>query len=55
MSLFRGSEYLRAKTELSLDPLTYHDMNLTAADHQNMFVMDEDIHRPDYDGLFGFY
>lgn len=53
MALLRGSEYLRAKKELNLEPLTYHDMNLTAADHQNMFVLDEDIHRPDYDGEAG--
>lgn len=52
MALFRGAEYSRLKNALEVEPLMFHDMNLSAQDHQNFFTAEDDSSRPDYDSIY---
>ncbi|CAA92595.1 Protein ST7 homolog [Caenorhabditis elegans] len=49
MALFRAAEYNRFRKETNSEPLTYYDMNLSAQDHQSLFMCDEDQGRAEYE------
>lgn len=48
-NLFRGSEYQRFFWATQKEPLTFHDMNLTAQDQQTFFSCETDASKPDYE------
>ncbi|CAF0846667.1 unnamed protein product [Didymodactylos carnosus] len=49
MSLFRGSEYQRLLTTNGKEPLTFHDMNLSAQEHQTFFSCEADEGKQEYE------
>lgn len=49
LNLFRGSEYQRFLWATNKEPLTYHDMNLSAQDHQTFFTCEYDAGKPEYE------
>ncbi|CAF0882427.1 unnamed protein product [Didymodactylos carnosus] len=49
MSLFRGSEYQRLLTTNGKEPLTFHDMNLSAQEHQTFFSCEIDEGKQEYE------
>ena len=48
-ALFRGAEYQRLTQYNGKEPLTFHDMNLSAQEHQTFFSCEFDEGKPDYD------
>ena len=48
-ALFRGAEYQRLIQHNGKEPLTFHDMNLSAQEHQTFFSCDMDEGKPEYD------
>lgn len=48
-ALFRGAEYQRFTKMMSREPLTFHDLNLSAQDHQQIFCCEQDSGREDYE------
>ncbi|CAD5226468.1 unnamed protein product [Bursaphelenchus xylophilus] len=48
-ALFRGAEYQRFSKMTQRDPLTFHDLNLSAQDHQQIFCCEQDAGREDYE------
>ncbi|CAF3417426.1 unnamed protein product [Rotaria sp. Silwood1] len=48
-ALFRGAEYQRLTQYNGKEPLTFHDMNLSAQEHQTFFSCELDEGKPEYD------
>lgn len=48
-ALFRGAEYQRFTKMTSREALTFHDLNISAQDHQQIFCCDQDSGRADYE------
>ncbi|CAF0871274.1 unnamed protein product [Adineta steineri] len=48
-ALFRGAEYQRLIQYNGKEPLTFHDMNLSAQEHQTFFSCDLDEGKPEYE------
>lgn len=48
-ALFRGAEYQRFVQYNGKEPLTFHDMNLSAQEHQTFFSCDLDEGKPEYE------
>ncbi|CAM4752466.1 unnamed protein product [Rotaria magnacalcarata] len=48
-ALFRGAEYQRLTQYNGQEPLTFHDMNLSAQEHQTFFSCELDEGKPEYD------
>lgn len=48
-ALFRGAEYQRLIQHNGKEPLTFHDMNLSAQEHQTFFSCDMDEGKPEYE------
>ena len=48
-ALFRGAEYQRLTQHNGKEPLTFHDMNLSAQEHQTFFSCDLDEGKPEYE------
>ena len=48
-ALFRGAEYQRLVQYNGKEPLTFHDMNLSAQEHQTFFSCDLDEGKPEYE------
>jgi hypothetical protein len=48
-ALFRGAEYQRLIQYNGKEPLTFHDMNLSAQEHQTFFSCETDEGKPEYD------
>jgi len=48
-ALFRGAEYQRFVQYNGKEPLTFHDMNLSAQEHQTFFSCDLDDGKPEYE------
>ncbi|CAF2341871.1 unnamed protein product [Rotaria sp. Silwood2] len=48
-ALFRGAEYQRLIQYNGKEPLTFHDMNLSAQEHQTFFTCDFDEGKPEYE------
>lgn len=51
-ALFRGAEYQRLTQYNSKEPLTFHDMNLSAQEHQTFFSCDLDEGKPEYESEY---
>jgi hypothetical protein len=50
-ALFRGAEYQRLTQYNGKEPLTFHDMNLSAQEHQTFFSCELDEGKPEYDSM----
>jgi len=50
-ALFRGAEYQRFVQYNGKEPLTFHDMNLSAQEHQTFFSCDLDEGKPEYESM----
>ena len=50
-ALFRGAEYQRLIQCNGKEPLTFHDMNLSAQEHQTFFSCDLDEGKPEYESM----
>ncbi|CAF1138133.1 unnamed protein product [Adineta steineri] len=48
-ALFRGAEYQRLTQSNGKEPLTFHDMNLSAQEHQTFFSCELDEGKPEYE------
>jgi hypothetical protein len=48
-ALFRGAEYQRLIQYNGKEPLTFHDMNLSAQEHQTFFSCDLDEGKAEYE------
>ena len=48
-ALFRGAEYQRLTQYNGKEPLTFHDMNLSAQEHQTFFSCELDEGKPEYE------
>ena len=48
-ALFRGAEYQRLTQYNNKEPLTFHDMNLSAQEHQTFFSCELDEGKPEYE------
>ncbi len=54
-ALFRGAEYQRFVQYNGKEPLTFHDMNLSAQEHQTFFSCDLDEGKPEYESTLNIY
>jgi hypothetical protein len=54
-ALFRGAEYQRLIQYNGKEPLTFHDMNLSAQEHQTFFSCDLDEGKPEYESKNTYY
>ncbi len=50
-ALFRGAEYQRLTQYNGKEPLTFHDMNLSAQEHQTFFSCELDEGKPEYESM----
>ena len=50
-ALFRGAEYQRFVQYNGKEPLTFHDMNLSAQEHQTFFSCDLDEGKQEYESM----
>ena len=48
-ALFRGAVYQRLTQYNGKEPLTFHDMNLSAQEHQTFFSCELDEGKPEYE------
>ncbi len=50
-ALFRGAEYQRLTQLNGKEPLTFHDMNLSAQEHQTFFSCEHDEGKVEYESM----
>ncbi len=50
-ALFRGAEYQRLTQYNGKEALTFHDMNLSAQEHQTFFSCELDENKPEYESM----